>query len=275
MGLLDRFKKPNVEKLENDRDIESLIALLNHKDWKIRHAAVVALRNISDPVCVDPLIDKLKEEYLPYPEFLEKFRGKYNPEFLDETVEYRHIKYNLHNWGPFVIGTNYHFNDIIVRDNRKEIITQIVLSLVYFQDPRAKEILSKLKQIENDRITLAWINQGLEKLNKLNIINSMDPKSQTGLDENQESITYYKKALKAYWKFNAQKWWESNSPPNPICDNCRESITPENSYLFSGYMECKSCIENILKQWDEKGNDKYYFGTYELIEAQSYYDKQS
>jgi PAS domain S-box-containing protein len=51
--------KPNVEKLEKERDIESLIQALGHKDKNVRRGAAKALGRMGEDV-VEPLIEAVR-----------------------------------------------------------------------------------------------------------------------------------------------------------------------------------------------------------------------
>jgi HEAT repeat protein len=63
MGLFDGLLKPNVEKLERNKDIESLIKALNYQtDSHVRENAAKALGNIGDPKSIEPLIAALKDD---------------------------------------------------------------------------------------------------------------------------------------------------------------------------------------------------------------------
>ncbi len=54
---------PNIEKLQNKQDVESLIKALNYEpDIKIRDNAVAALGEIGDKRAMEPLIEVLKDE---------------------------------------------------------------------------------------------------------------------------------------------------------------------------------------------------------------------
>ncbi len=48
--------KPNVEKMENKKDVKGLTKALKHKDWSIRAAAAKALGNLGDAKTVERLI---------------------------------------------------------------------------------------------------------------------------------------------------------------------------------------------------------------------------
>ena len=60
MGLFDR--KPDVEKLKENKDVEGLIKALKNRDWGVRGEAVAALGKIGDSRAVEPLIRALKDE---------------------------------------------------------------------------------------------------------------------------------------------------------------------------------------------------------------------
>lgn len=61
MGLFGSFLKPNVEKMEKDRDVEGLITALKHKDVCVRLGAAAALARIGDARGVGPLTQALKD----------------------------------------------------------------------------------------------------------------------------------------------------------------------------------------------------------------------
>jgi HEAT repeat protein len=56
MGFLDRLSKPNVDKLEARGEVESLIKVLDHKDWYVREDAALALGRLGDTRAVEMLI---------------------------------------------------------------------------------------------------------------------------------------------------------------------------------------------------------------------------
>jgi len=61
MGLFDWFFKPNVQRLEREKDVERLIkALLYENDLHVRCDAAEALGRIKDPRAIEPLISALK-----------------------------------------------------------------------------------------------------------------------------------------------------------------------------------------------------------------------
>ena len=57
MGFFSR--KPNVGKLQKDKDIDSLLEALEHKDLRIKREAAMALGGIKDPKCVNQLVSKI------------------------------------------------------------------------------------------------------------------------------------------------------------------------------------------------------------------------
>lgn len=54
MGIFDR--KPNVTRMEKERDIEGLLEALKHKDAEVRRKVAGALGRLGDPRAIDPLI---------------------------------------------------------------------------------------------------------------------------------------------------------------------------------------------------------------------------
>ena len=61
-----RLFKPNIEKMEEENDVEGLIrASQKEKDYEIRARAAGALGNIGDPRAVEPLSKGLKDTYNP------------------------------------------------------------------------------------------------------------------------------------------------------------------------------------------------------------------
>ena len=64
MGIFDKlFGPPNVEKLEEKRDVEGLIKALQYKEDKnVRWKAAEALRKRGDDRAVEPLILALKDD---------------------------------------------------------------------------------------------------------------------------------------------------------------------------------------------------------------------
>ena len=62
MGIFDLFK-PNIEKLKEKKDVESLIKALQYKgDLDVRSEAVEAVGKIGDKRAVEPLIQALNDE---------------------------------------------------------------------------------------------------------------------------------------------------------------------------------------------------------------------
>lgn len=60
MGIFGR--KPNIKKLEANRDINGLIEALKHKDTGVRRNAVGALGRLGDTTAVEPLLEVLNDE---------------------------------------------------------------------------------------------------------------------------------------------------------------------------------------------------------------------
>ena len=58
MGLF----KPNIEKLEANRDVVGLCNALEHKDPEVRKAAAKALREVNDRRAVEPLLATMKQD---------------------------------------------------------------------------------------------------------------------------------------------------------------------------------------------------------------------
>ncbi len=58
------FFKPNVEKLKARKDVDGLIAALNHKQWDVFKDAMEALVSIGDARAVEPLIKALEEGWV-------------------------------------------------------------------------------------------------------------------------------------------------------------------------------------------------------------------
>lgn len=48
MGIFDKFFKPNIEKLEERRDVKGLIKAIKYKDEDVREKAADALFKIGD-----------------------------------------------------------------------------------------------------------------------------------------------------------------------------------------------------------------------------------
>jgi len=60
MGTFDSFKgKPDIKKMEENKDVNGLIKVLKDEDWHVRSRAVIALGYIGEPA-VEPLIEALK-----------------------------------------------------------------------------------------------------------------------------------------------------------------------------------------------------------------------
>ena len=57
-----RFFKPNVQKLEERRDVPGLIKALTHRNQDVRDAAAKALGHIGDAQAANPLVAALKED---------------------------------------------------------------------------------------------------------------------------------------------------------------------------------------------------------------------
>lgn len=53
--------RPDIEKMERDRDVEGLIKALEHEHVTVRFGAVAALVRIGEPA-IEPLIQALKDE---------------------------------------------------------------------------------------------------------------------------------------------------------------------------------------------------------------------
>jgi len=56
------FGRPDIEKLRARGNVDALIKALQHRDWTIRQAAVVALQQIGDPRAVDALVAALQDQ---------------------------------------------------------------------------------------------------------------------------------------------------------------------------------------------------------------------
>ena len=54
--------KPNIKKMQREKNVEELIKLLEHEDKKVRTKAVYALGEIGDTRAVEPLTNRLKYE---------------------------------------------------------------------------------------------------------------------------------------------------------------------------------------------------------------------
>jgi len=63
MGIFDKLFKPNVERLQEKKNVKGLIKALRHKDGYVREGAAGALGEIGDERAVEPLIRALKDEY--------------------------------------------------------------------------------------------------------------------------------------------------------------------------------------------------------------------
>jgi len=64
MGIFDGLLgPPDVEKLEDRKDVEGLIKALRYENWNVRVAAAEVLGKIGDTRAVEPLIQVLKDEY--------------------------------------------------------------------------------------------------------------------------------------------------------------------------------------------------------------------
>ena len=63
MGIFDGLFKPNVERLQEKKNVKGLIKALRHKDRRVRSEAAEALGEIGDKRAVEPLIQALKDEY--------------------------------------------------------------------------------------------------------------------------------------------------------------------------------------------------------------------
>ena len=49
--------KPNIKKMQQERNVEELLQLLQHKDGNVRAKAAVALGKIGDNRAVEPLMN--------------------------------------------------------------------------------------------------------------------------------------------------------------------------------------------------------------------------
>ena len=80
MGIFDKLFKPNVEKMEANKDVKGLIKALRHEEWDIRRAAIYALGEIGDAQAVEGLMQALKHEdvglRMHAAEALEKIKSK-------------------------------------------------------------------------------------------------------------------------------------------------------------------------------------------------------
>ena len=61
MKLLDEIFKPNIEKLEMNKDVHGLIKALRNTWYRVREDAAEALLKIVDPTALKPLISALKD----------------------------------------------------------------------------------------------------------------------------------------------------------------------------------------------------------------------
>jgi len=62
MGILNGFSKPNIKKLEREKDVQGLINALKSEDVNIRSEAANAFTRIRDESLVDLLINALDDE---------------------------------------------------------------------------------------------------------------------------------------------------------------------------------------------------------------------
>jgi len=62
MGIFDGLFKPNVERLQEKKNVKGLIKALRHKDSDVRWRAAKALGEIGDKRAVEPLIQALKDK---------------------------------------------------------------------------------------------------------------------------------------------------------------------------------------------------------------------
>lgn len=62
MGILRKFFKPDIEKMERKGDVEGLIKALKHEDSDVRREAEEALGRIGGPIAVEPLFDMFKDK---------------------------------------------------------------------------------------------------------------------------------------------------------------------------------------------------------------------
>lgn len=60
MGIFER--KPNVEQMKAERDIEGLISALRHRDQEVQKSAAQALGNLRDSKAVEALIKALDDK---------------------------------------------------------------------------------------------------------------------------------------------------------------------------------------------------------------------
>ncbi len=68
MGIFDKiFGSPNVEKLEEKKDVKGLIKSLNDNDKCVRREATKALGEIRDPKAIEPLIHALNDKDIQCP----------------------------------------------------------------------------------------------------------------------------------------------------------------------------------------------------------------
>jgi HEAT repeat protein len=62
MSFLQGFFKPNIEKLQSRRDVQSLIMALQYKEPTVRRAAAEVLGRIGDPCAVSSLLKAVKDD---------------------------------------------------------------------------------------------------------------------------------------------------------------------------------------------------------------------
>lgn len=62
MGILDRSLKPNMKKMELNKDVEGLIESLKDGDKHFKQWAAAALGKIGDKRALEPLIGALKDK---------------------------------------------------------------------------------------------------------------------------------------------------------------------------------------------------------------------
>lgn len=103
--------------------------------------------------------------------------------------------------------------------------------------------------------------------------------SEMQIQENQvpEKLTAMKikcDALKAYWKSKADNWWRNNGNRvgDAYCDTCSRPITPKESYLRPGRMNCSECTDRSLESWN---GSRDWFGAGELDRALEFYKGQN
>ncbi len=92
MALSDQTFKPNIQSMEENKDVNGLIKALNHDEYLIRKEAARSLKKVGDERAVEPLIRSLKYEEWQYQQTLLTSVREYSAETLSIIGDKRAVK---------------------------------------------------------------------------------------------------------------------------------------------------------------------------------------